>query len=928
MDPERWRQIEGLYHSALEQEAPQRDAFLAKACGENEELRQEVESLLAQSTSTGALVDRSAWKATAELTDTATLLTPGARLGPYQILGSLGQGGMGKVYRAVDTRLDRAVAIKISAEQFSARFEREARAISALNHRHICTLYDVGPNYLVMELVEGQTLASHLKKGSLVIERVLRYGAQIADALAAAHARGIVHRDLKPANIMITPAGIKVLDFGTAKLTAPAGQRPDDEVTASGAIVGTPAYMAPEQIEAKECDARTDIFALGLVLYEMATGQRAFASESQAGLMAEILRSEPPAMDSLLPQFARAVRRCLAKDPERRWHSASDVKLELEEMAAEPAPASAPRRLRIHTTRLSAFRIAGLALLIAAVAVVTWFLARPLSRSGPPTFTQLTDEPGAELYPSLSPEGKSFVYQGKAAGKWDIYFQRVGGKNPVNLTRDSKEDDTQPAFSPDGERIAFRSERDGGGIFIMGATGENVKRLTDFGYNPAWSPDAKEIVCATAWFPYANHRLGNLQSQLFRINVSTGEKQLVRTDRPDAVQPHWSPHGHRLAFWGLRDGNRDIWTVPASGGQAFPVTNDAAIDWNPVWSPDGKYLYLSSDRGGSMNLWRVRIDERSGKLLGSLDPVTTPSPYSGFMSFSSDGRRLLYVQQTTTIDLYKVGFDPSKETILGNPLPMAQGGPMAPDLSPDGRWLVFFALHGKQEDIFVIGSDGKGLRQLTDDIYKDRHPRWSPDGKIIAFQSNRGGNWQIWTIHPDGSGLAQLTYEPRGDVNNPLWSPDGSRLAYSIMDVNSFIMDVKKPWPTQSPPPLPRPSGLDAYLLVYSWSPDGRELAGDVQLLGGAAGIGVYSLERHEFKRLTQMGTRPRWLSDSRRLLFVGSGKLYLVDIQSRRVHEVLSMAPHEANFGVPSRDDRWIYLSARATEADVWQMSLGETNY
>src|SRR2546428_4105692 len=203
MDPERWRQIEGLYHSALEQEAPQRGAFLAKTCSEDDELRREVESLLAQGGSTGALVDRSAWKAGAELADTATLLAPGARLGPYQVLGSLGQGGMGKVYRAVDTRLDRAVAIKISAEQFSARFEREARAISSLNHPHICTLYDVGSNYLAMELVEGQTLASHLKEGPLAMERALRYGAQIADALAAAHTRGIVHRDLKPANILI-----------------------------------------------------------------------------------------------------------------------------------------------------------------------------------------------------------------------------------------------------------------------------------------------------------------------------------------------------------------------------------------------------------------------------------------------------------------------------------------------------------------------------------------------------------------------------------------------------------------------------------------------------------------------------------------------------------------------------------------------------
>ncbi len=926
MDLERWQKIEGLYHSALEHDPLQRGAFLNEACGEDHELRREVESLLAQSSSTGALVDQSAWDGAATTPGAATLLVPGAMLGPYQILGVLGHGGMGKVYRAVDTRLDRPVAIKISAEQFGARFEREARAISALNHPHICTLYDVGPNYLVMELVEGQTLTSHLRKGPLSIERVWRYGAQIADALAAAHARGIVHRDLKPSNIMIRQAGVKVLDFGVAKLAAPAGKQPDDKLTVGGALLGTPAYMAPEQLEEKECDARSDIFALGLVLYEMATGKKAFAGTSQAAVIAEILGSKPPPMDTLPEQFARVVRRCLAKEPERRWHSASDVKLELEEMTAEQGAKSAPRRTRIHMTRRLGYQIAGLILLAAGAAAITWLATRLPSPSGPPMFTQLTDQRGAELYPSLSPDGKSFVYQGRSARQWDIYFQRVGGKNPVNLTSGSNVDNTEPAFSPDGQRIAFRSERDGGGIFIMGATGEDVKRLTDFGYNPAWSPDGKEIVCSTAWFQFANHRFSTLQSQLFLINVSTGEKQLVRTGRPDAVQAHWSPHGHRLAFWGLREGKRDIWTIPASGGEAVPVTNDAHLDWNPVWSHDGKYLYFSSDRGGTMNLWRVRIDEASGNLLGRLEPVTTPSLDSGFISFSPDGKSLLYVQQTVTRDLVKLAFDPSREATLGRPVPMTQG-PRPFDVSPDGQWLVYDRRHRKQDDLFVIGADGKGLRHLTDDIYADREPRWSPDGNTIAFQSNRGGKWQIWTIHPDGSRLRQLTYDDRGDLSTPVWSPDGSRLAYHIKDVNSFIIDLKKPWTAQSPQSLPRMSGIDAHLQVSSWSPDGRQLAGDVKFPDGPAGIAVYSFESHQFKRLTNVGSRVQWLSDSRRLLFVHSDKLYLADSRSGKVHEVLSVAPSEARAAVPSRDDRWIYLTVLATEADVWQMSLEETS-
>ena len=303
------RQIEELYHSAREREPEERAAFLAQACRGDEELRQELDQLLAPNSSSDNILDRPAADLLAS--STVTQLTPGAQLGPYQIEAPIGAGGMGSVYRAVDTRLGRKVAIKICAQQFSGRFEREARAISSLNHPHICTLYDVGPNYLVMELVEGETLAARLQKGRLPMPSVLRYAAEIADALAAAHALGIIHRDLKPQNIMITKSGVKVLDFGLAKSPR------DETLTATRVVMGTPAYMAPEQLEGKECDARSDIYALGLVLYEMAAGKR-------------LPRGQPPLMEGLPPQFAHVIERCLESEPENRWQSASDVKRELE----------------------------------------------------------------------------------------------------------------------------------------------------------------------------------------------------------------------------------------------------------------------------------------------------------------------------------------------------------------------------------------------------------------------------------------------------------------------------------------------------------------------------------------------------------------------------------------------------------------------
>src|ERR1700693_2825438 len=271
MSPERWQKLAQLHRAALEREPGGRSVFLDQACQGDVELRREVEALLAQGDAAGD--------------STVTMLTPGAQLGPYQIEAPIGAGGMGSVYRAVDTRLGRKVAIKICAQQFSGRFEREARAISSLNHPHICTLYDVGPNYLVMELVEGETLAARLKKGRLPMAAVLRYAAEIADALAAAHALGIIHRALNPQNIMIPKSGVKVLDFGLAK-------SPQDEtLTATRVVMGTPAYMAPEQLEGKECDARSDIYALGLVLYEMAAGKR--AAQERAPI-------EPAAMESIV----------------------------------------------------------------------------------------------------------------------------------------------------------------------------------------------------------------------------------------------------------------------------------------------------------------------------------------------------------------------------------------------------------------------------------------------------------------------------------------------------------------------------------------------------------------------------------------------------------------------------------------------------
>ena len=249
------------------------------------------------------------------------------------------------------------------------------------------------------------------------------------------------------------------------------------------------------------------------------------------------------------------------------------------------------------------------------------------------TFARLTDQAGLESFPSLAPDGKSIVYSSAASGNLDLYLQRVEGRNTTNLTADSPADDTQPAFSPDGTRIAFRSERGGGGIFVMGATGEAVRRLSDVGYNPSWSPDGRFIVCAQETIEQPASRYSNA-SALWVIDVSTGERRQVTAG--DAVQPSWSPHGHRIAYWAAdATGQRDLWTMPAQGGAPVAVTNDRFVDWSPIWSPDGRYLFFSSDRGGSMNLRRVPVDEATGLAKGDPEPVTTPSSNSALITMSA-----------------------------------------------------------------------------------------------------------------------------------------------------------------------------------------------------------------------------------------------------------------------------------------------------
>jgi Tol biopolymer transport system component len=709
--------------------------------------------------------------------------------------------------------------------------------------------------------------------------------------------------------------------------------------TRPGLVMGTVQYMSPEQAMGKAVDRRTDIFSLGVVMYEMATGRLPFEGESVSETIDRIVHAQPEAIARWNPdvpwELERIIRKCLEKERGRRYQHARELVIDLKNLKRDSASGEKAHRASWimnrkpgHESRVTATAALAVAALVIVAAIGMWFwrfggskneASLPLRHA---SFAQLTAQAGEEFFPSLSPDGASFVYASRTAGNWDIYFRRVSGQNPINVTQASPADDTQPAFSPDGERIAFRSERGGGGIFIMGATGESARRLTDFGYNPAWSPDGKEIACATE--NILNPLGRSTVSQLWSVNVATGEKRLIAGG--DVVQPAWSPRGSRIAYWGNRKNSwRDIWTIPAGGGEPVPVTNDAAVDWNPVWSADGRHLYFVSDRNGSMNVWRIPINEGTGHVLGPPALAATPSVYSQHISCSRDGRSLIYVQAIERMHLRRIGFDPVGETVVGHPVPISQSLRQArnPQLSPDQQWLAFDSQGDPQEDIFIIRTDGTQLHQLTDDPHKDRLPRWSPDGRRLAFYSNRSGSFQLWTVSPDGSGLQQLTDAPDQVAFYPTWSPDARRLAFNL-GVSPRIMDAERPWNQQTPQTLPALDDPQSWFNVWSWSPDGRRLAGWQEWPDGRVNRTLlYDFASGQFETLTDFGTDPGWLSDNRRLLFLHQDRLYLVDSRSKKTHEVLSLELQGFGRFCLTRDDRLIYFDLITNDADIWLMTL-----
>jgi serine/threonine protein kinase len=943
MNAERWKKIDETFDAVLEIPASERAAFLRSIA--DEDLRREIAELLKAHGDAANFIESNALEITAR--KIADKKSENRRIAHYEIISLLGAGGMSEVYLAQDTKLNRKVALKILPSHFVSdadrvrRFRLEAESITALNHPNIVTVFDFGAEadelYIATELVEGKSLREIINTEKLPALEILKIAAQIAEALQAAHQSGIVHRDIKPENIMIRSDGyVKVLDFGLAKLTE--NHASDNHSnTKTGLVVGTLNYISPEQALGERLTACTDLWSLGVVLFEMLAGKPAFSGATQAAVFDAILNKEPQAPSrtnpEIVPEFDRIVSKALEKDCELRYQTASDFRADLKrlmKMLDSSAVWSSDTINKIPKAKNSNRNfwrnaaVAGLVLLfLGASGFALWRYFK--SNSGAPDWTraantQLTDGAGTEYYPSLAPDGKSFVYAGETNGKFDIFVQRIGGKNPRNLTEDSAADNVQPAFSPDGERIVFRSEREPEGIYVMGATGENARRICDFGFHPSWSPNGKEITVTELGRDIPNVR-GGTTSALWRINIETGEKrELIRND---ALQPSWSPNGKRIAFWFMptAQGRRDVATISTDGGEPVVVTKDFAItNWNPVWSPDGKYLYFVSDKSGNMNFWRVAIDQTTGAVLGEPEAVVMPSKFSRHLSFSRDGRRMIYVQTNNQSNIQTVAFDQKAEKIIGETKWITSGDREVTraELSPDGTQFVMRMIRRTQDDIILVSRDGKTQRDLTNDAPFDRYPRWSPDGKQIAFASDRNGNYQIFMVGADGANLRQITSATAPPGSFPIFSPDGRRLAYTGTN-EAFILDLTGNPNEQTPQQIQIETG--SRMAVWDWSPDGTKLA-CVLFDGTERNIGVYSFETNRYEKVVPAGdVIPSWLPDSRRLIYAVENKIFIADIETKKTRELISHPTDQLRSPFVSRDGLLLYYTVHTSENDVWML-------
>lgn len=718
--------------------------------------------------------------------DQVMTISPGRRIGPYEVLSPLGAGGMGEVYRARDTKLNRDAALKVLPEILArdpermARFKREAQVLASLNHPNIATIYGFeesdGVSALAMELVEGPTLAEqmavdrlrvgegtalprerealayHSLAGPIPLDECLPIAKQIADALEYAHERGIIHRDLKPANIKVTPQGVvKILDFGLAKalegdsassasnlmnsptLTAAATQ--------AGVIIGTAAYMSPEQARGRAADRRADIWSFGCVLYEVLAGKRLFDGETVSDTLAAILKSEPDwgtLPSSTPPRIRELLRRCLTKDPRQRLRDIGEARIAIEEaMSGVGAEGVRPGEVGLsgmppmEIERRSPLRralpwVVGLIVGAVAAGLAVWRLSAPAAPAAAMRFSAVTNFPGVQSQPAFSPDGRSIAFVSNRDGDYNIYVGLVRGGNLVQITHDSNLE-SRPAWSPDGATLAYARLNESGiwDIWEIPALGGTPRRVTLNASDPDYSRDGHSLA-------YANSSDGAIW-----VSGVSGEnaRQVAKSAGPGwhDAEPRFSPDGSHIAFASCANGPyAELRVVDLASGKVRQLTRDDALARSPAWSPDGRSIYFASSRGGAMNIWKIPATGDSP------EQITAGQSEDAQLDVSSDGKRIVFSTWHENVNIAQLDLQANPgqrglKTLTTDPV----RNQVAPAYSPDGKRLVYFSnLNGvENENIWVSNSDGSNPLLLVQDSRINVFPHWTPDSRHIVYCS-------------------------------------------------------------------------------------------------------------------------------------------------------------------------------------------------
>ncbi len=942
MNPERFARVKNLVLQVADLSEAERRAALDAACSGDADLRREVESLLAHQEGETEVLKSRAVVETEIGRAPGPAIEIGRRIGHYTITEFRGEGGMGEVYKAEDTRLKRSVALKFvrrdlfASERLKARFVEEARAAAALEHPNICTVHAIeeweGQLFLVMAFVEGETLWDRITHGPIDLSEILSIAVQVATGIEAAHAKGIVHRDIKSANIMFTgDRRALIVDFGLAR----SEMRPKE--TDGGGMMGTVAYMSPEQSWGRALDARTDIWSFGVVLYEMITGRLPFGGENERAILRALREDEPQPCRALRsntpPELERIVAKALAKKADDRYASATELLADLQALRRRVDPLRRRQQRRQRATMIAAGALVASLATILVRGIILRAENPPLPHATP---LQVTSGDVREGEPVLSPDGTRIAYASDETGTSQVYLIGVHGANPRQLTNDTPAS-YSPAWFPDGRSLAFVAETSvKGDIWRMTAPGAPAGEssaepilpilLVPHAVDPAISPDGERIAFARSGVqPVERIYVASVADPSDSVMLTQGGIA-ARGDR----NPTWSPDGRSICY----EGSGALWIVPANGGVPRRLSG-YQFDADPCWAPDGRDIYFSSFGEGTLAIWRV------GAGGGRLQRLTMGAGPESHPSISRDGATLAYTTGMTGRSLLVLDRSTGREMQVPNVRNSIMGA-----ISPDGRFLVYQATRtGSQTDFWVQpllnGRPSGDPAPLMSQPGIPSHPMFSPDGRWVAYYIiGEDGGRDIW-VTPFPRGMpARFTEGPSTQNEQPAWSPDGTLLAYVSVSGDRRLIWVAPIAEGKSAGAPRQVTKGDVSAYHPTWSPDGKEIA-FVGIRGGEQEVWLVRSDGVKPPYRISSGATAmvvRWDPGTNDLLVSGrwGGKTMVLRRVSLDTGETFETSP-KVDFGSGksagmfdvSEDGRWlVYPRDEEDRGDVWVLQASGGTY